>query len=165
MPTRKSPWWKALLLIAALALGGTLSCAYRVDRDNNPPGPVGGPGSNWENPPGPAGGPGTSPDRRRYSNPPGPVGGTGYGPAWEAWFARHPGYRDKVDLNNDGYIDGREWRIAQYNLAHLNPPQPGDGRWWDRDDNPPGQAGGPGTNWENPPGPAGGPGTSPDRVK
>lgn len=36
------------------------------DRDNNPPGPRGGPGTNWENPPGPRGGPGTSPDRRRW---------------------------------------------------------------------------------------------------
>jgi len=36
---------------------------YR-DRDHNPPGPAGGPGTNWENPPGPRGGPGTSPDRR-----------------------------------------------------------------------------------------------------
>lgn len=33
------------------------------DQDWNPPGPVGGPGTNWENPPGPAGGPGASPDR------------------------------------------------------------------------------------------------------
>ena len=33
----------------------------------------------------------------------------------------------------------------------------------DADDNPPGQAGGPGTNWENPPGSEGGPGASPDR--
>ena len=36
---------------------------YR-DRDDNPPGPRGGPGTNWENPPGPRGGPGASPDRR-----------------------------------------------------------------------------------------------------
>ena len=35
--------------------------------------------------------------------------------------------------------------------------------WNDRDDNPPGPRGGPGTNWENPPGPRGGPGASPDR--
>lgn len=33
----------------------------------------------------------------------------------------------------------------------------------DRDGNPPGPAGGRGTNWENPPGPKGGPGASPDR--
>ena len=33
----------------------------------------------------------------------------------------------------------------------------------DYDDNPPGLAGGWGTNWENPPGPQGGPGASPNR--
>lgn len=36
----------------------------RRDLDNNPPGPKGGPGTNWENPPGPKGGAGASPDRR-----------------------------------------------------------------------------------------------------
>lgn len=34
------------------------------DRDNNPPGPRGGAGTNWENRPGPQGGPGAGPDRR-----------------------------------------------------------------------------------------------------
>jgi len=37
----------------------------RRDRDNNPPGRKGGPGTNWENPPGPKGGPGASPDRHK----------------------------------------------------------------------------------------------------
>jgi len=32
-------------------------------RDDNPPGPKGGPGTNWENRPGPKGGPGASPNR------------------------------------------------------------------------------------------------------
>ena len=32
------------------------------DRDNNPPGPRDGKGTNWENPPGPRGGPGVGPD-------------------------------------------------------------------------------------------------------
>lgn len=41
---------------------------YWGDRDDNPPGPRGGPGTNWENPPGPRGGPGASPDRRYYPN-------------------------------------------------------------------------------------------------
>ena len=62
----------------ALAMGGV---ADARDRDNNPPGPVGGRGTNWENPPGPVGGPGTSPNRRvridRDNNPPGPLGGRG----------------------------------------------------------------------------------------
>jgi hypothetical protein len=35
-----------------------------VDPDDNPPGPRGGEGTNWENPPGHAGGHGASPDRR-----------------------------------------------------------------------------------------------------
>jgi len=66
----------------ALALGGS---ALAWDRDDNPPGPRGGPGTNWENPPGPGGGPGASPDRRyRWHNPPGPRGGPGYG-----WY-RYP---------------------------------------------------------------------------
>ncbi|HAH09764.1 MAG TPA: hypothetical protein DCL48_06655 [Alphaproteobacteria bacterium] len=34
----------------------------RYDRDNNPPGPRGGRGTNWENPPGWRGGPGASPN-------------------------------------------------------------------------------------------------------
>lgn len=38
----------------------------RRDPDGNPPGPRGGPGTNWENPPGPKGGPGASPDRGGY---------------------------------------------------------------------------------------------------
>ncbi|WP_310098639.1 hypothetical protein [Sphingomonas sp. BE138] len=40
--------------------------AEAQDRDNNPPGPRGGPGTNWENPRGPSGGLGASPDRRRF---------------------------------------------------------------------------------------------------
>ncbi|MDD5130869.1 MAG: hypothetical protein PHS66_07495, partial [Candidatus Omnitrophica bacterium] len=36
----------------------------RIDKDNNPPGPKGGVGTNWENPPGPKGGPGASPNRK-----------------------------------------------------------------------------------------------------
>lgn len=36
----------------------------RKDRDNNPPGPKGGRGTNWENKPGPQGGPGASPNKR-----------------------------------------------------------------------------------------------------
>lgn len=62
---------------AALALSACASDGYGrydgrygggdryYDRDDNPPGPVGGRGTNWENPPGPRGGPGASPDRPR----------------------------------------------------------------------------------------------------
>jgi hypothetical protein len=66
-----------------LALGVALAAGpvWAWDRDGNPPGPAGGPGSNWENPPGPRGGPGTSPNRHvipdRDGNPPGPRGGPG----------------------------------------------------------------------------------------
>lgn len=49
----------------------------RMDKDNNPPGMAGGPGTNWENKPGPQGGPGASPNRG--GNPPGPKGGPGAG--------------------------------------------------------------------------------------
>ena len=58
----------------------TASGAMARDRDDNPPGPVGGAGTNWENPRGPAGGPGASPNRHRRdrdNNPPGPAGGAG----------------------------------------------------------------------------------------
>ncbi len=79
---------------ATLLLLGAATAALAHDRDDNPPGPLGGPGTNWENPPGPAGGPGASPDRwprivifgrkpyhrhrhDRDDNPPGPLGGPG----------------------------------------------------------------------------------------
>ena len=109
----------------------------------NPPGPAGGPGTNWKNPPGPVGGPGASrgrPDARphyrdRDDNPPGPAGGRGTN--WE----NRPG-----PAGGPGASPDRR-----------------PGRYRDRDGNPPGPAGGRGTNWENRPGPAGGPGASPDR--
>ena len=60
---------------------GRFDYAVRRDRDNNPPGRLGGRGTNWENPPGRVGGPGASPDRRwrwdRDNNPPGRLGGPG----------------------------------------------------------------------------------------
>jgi hypothetical protein len=80
---------KRTATFAALILAGTLALpALAFDRDGNPPGPVGGPGTNWENPPGPKGGAGASPDRHgfckkhphkcdRDGNPPGPRGGPG----------------------------------------------------------------------------------------
>ncbi len=59
----------ALALTACASDGGRYAGYYggrHYDRDDNPPGPRGGPGTNWENPPGPRGGPGASPDRRGY---------------------------------------------------------------------------------------------------
>ena len=104
---------------------------------NNPPGPMGGPGTNWENPPGPMGGPGASSDARprfdRDNNPPGPKGGAGTN--WE----NPPG-----PMGGPGVSPDKRPKL-------------------DRDNNPPGPKGGAGTNWENKPGPQGGPGASPNR--
>lgn len=75
----------------------------RRDCDNNPPGRLGGRGTNWENPPGPRGGWGTSPDRRwrrdRDNNPPGRIGGRGTN--WE----NPPGPR-----GGRGTSPNRRWR-------------------------------------------------------
>lgn len=76
----------------------------RIDRDNNPPGRLGGRGTNWENPPGRRGGPGTSPNRRwrwrdRDNNPPGRIGGRGTN--WE----NPPGPR-----GGRGTSPNRRWR-------------------------------------------------------
>lgn len=117
----------ALVMAASFSLP-----AFAVDPDGNPPGPAGGPGSNWENRPGPAGGPGASPDRRPRLSP----------EQREKLMAMSPEERQALAMK----IRERRAQIHR-----------------DRDNNPPGAAGGPGTNWENPPGPRGGPGTSPDR--
>ncbi|MFA5812797.1 MAG: hypothetical protein WC956_10780, partial [bacterium] len=58
----------AVAAIAALSLGAVSAMAK--DKDNNPPGQKGGPGTNWENPPGAAGGPGASPDVKPVTKPP-----------------------------------------------------------------------------------------------
>ena len=130
---RKSNLALMTLGTAALAMS---ACAH--DYDNNPPGPRGGPGTNWENPPGPRGGPGASPDRRLRV----------YGR--RVWFSPVAG----------GYYYHR-----RYGYWHPKYGRWDQGRrcWRDRDGNPPGPRGGPGTNWENPPGLKGGPGASPDR--
>jgi uncharacterized protein YciI len=74
------------------------------------------------------------------------------------WRRRHraaavdTGWEKLADTNKDGVVDQvemKQWRQ----------------RPRDKDNNPPGPKGGPGTNWENPPGPKGGPGASPDRGK
>ena len=128
----------AFALALALTFAGT-ACAHPHDRDNNPPGRAGGPGTNWENPPGWRGGPGASPDYRYY---------------------RRHNTRHKFILVDGGYYfhaDFGYWhpRYGWWNQS---------GRCWrDNDNNPPGRAGGRGTNWENPPGRKGGPGASPDR--
>src|SRR6478672_12271698 len=56
-----------LLTLLAVGIAGTAAASdRRHDRDNNPPGPAGGPGTNWENPRGWRGGPGASPDYRTW---------------------------------------------------------------------------------------------------
>jgi len=106
----------AVALIIGLGNGSALAW----DRDDNPPGPLGGPGTNWENPPGPVGGPGSSPDWRPYPNRPhAPTGA--YAPGW-----RYPPYPHRYDRDD-------------------NPPGPrgGPGTNWE---NPPGPQGGPGSS-------------------
>ncbi len=125
MQLKKSIFIQSFLLLSAFTFLTGLPLAQARDRDNNPPGPIGGRGTNWENPPGRAGGPGASPDRRHWhGNPPGLAGGPGYGPQWDAWFEKHSNLRSRIDRNNDGVIDGREWRLAHDRWPHLNPPGP-----------------------------------------
>ena len=152
-----------LATLAVAVCVGLFGCVQQThvvrDYDGNPPGPRGGPGTNWENPPGPRGGPGASPDatwRHTY------VGGR----AWVWHPQRRCWYHD-----NDNNPPGRRGGVG---TNWENPPGPIGGpgaspdrraceAGRDRDDNPPGPRGGHGTNWENPPGPRGGPGASPDR--
>ena len=132
-----SRWLMVSTLMAAAAFSGD-ALARKHDRDNNPPGPAGGPGTNWENPPGWKGGSGASPNYRYY---------------------RHNGMRYKFTLKNGYYYNAGYgyWhpRYGLWNQARRC--------WLDFDNNPPGPAGGRGTNWENPPGWRGGPGASPNR--
>ena len=130
-------WLAASTLIAATLLSG--NALARHDRDHNPPGPAGGPGTNWENPPGWRGGPGASPDRRYY---------------------RHGGKRYTFTLVQGGYYFNPLYGCWHPRHGFWNQLRR---CWFDTDRNPPGPAGGRGTNWENPPGWRGGPGTSPDR--
>ncbi len=133
---------RTLLIAALLTLGVAGSAGARDrrhDHDNNPPGRAGGHGSNWENPPGWRGGPAASPDYRNW---------------------RHEGQRHRFNRVAGGY-----YFSPSHGYWH---PQHGFWNqakrcWLDNDRNPPGRAGGSGTNWENPPGWRGGPGASPDR--
>ena len=63
------PFGRALAMAAlmtGLVLGTATFALAAHDPDNNPPGPRGGAGTNWENPPGPRGGPGASPDAKPF---------------------------------------------------------------------------------------------------
>ncbi|KAF1709272.1 hypothetical protein CSC70_10670 [Pseudoxanthomonas kalamensis DSM 18571] len=125
------------LLLAGLA--GTATAAPRHDRDHNPPGRIGGPGTNWENPPGWRGGPGASPNYRLY---------------------RYRGHRYRFTSTRGGYYFSARFGYWHPKYGLWNQVRR---CWLDLDDNPPGRIGGPGSNWENPPGWRGGPGASPDR--
>lgn len=136
--TLKTPFRRCALLLATATLALAPAIGSARDRDDNPPGPAGGPGTNWENPPGAEGGPGASPDRRVViQNKPYQFRAVGNGYYYNPQYGY---YNEKYGYWNQG---GKCWH--------------------DRDDNPPGRAGGPGTNWENPPGRKGGPGASPDK--
>ena len=125
------------------------------NRIDNPPGPLGGRGTDWGNPPGPAGGPGTN-----WGNPPGPAGGPGTNWGEQAGQGgdreremrqqmRREMMKRMFDANHDGTLEPEEkMRAMQIMRERFG-------------NNPPGPAGGPGTNFGNPPGPEGGPGQGP----
>lgn len=71
---------------------------FARDRDNNPPGPKGGPGTNWENRPGPRGGPGAGPDNRAENR--------------REWLANHPN-AERFDQNGDGRLNQAERKEAR----------------------------------------------------
>lgn len=127
-----------LVFPAVLGFAALTTPSLAQDRDYNPPGRQGGPGTNWENPPGPRAGPGASPDRILR-----------YGPERYVFNPRRGSYFYNARF---GY-----WHpdYGWWNQAARC--------WFDRDGNPPGPVGGLGTNWENPPGLRGGRGRSPDR--
>jgi Spy/CpxP family protein refolding chaperone len=99
------------------------------------------------NPPGQAGGPGTN-----WENRPGMQGGPGMSPDRRPRLSDEQ--REKLKAMSP------EERKAFVRKMHEKRAQ----MRGDRDNNPPGAAGGVGTNWENRPGPQGGPGSSPDRI-
>jgi Spy/CpxP family protein refolding chaperone len=127
----KSRKLRLAALLAAISLSIPVLAATAYD---NPPGPAGGPGTNWTDCPARAGGPGTGPDRpmRRLSDD------------------QRAKLKAMTPQQRQAFFKERcEKRMQQR---------------FDRDDNPPGPKGGPGTNWENPPGPQGGPSAGPDRM-
>lgn len=124
------PAMKLLTSVVAAAAILALSApagAHPRDRDNNPPGWRGGPGTNWENPPGPRGGPGASPDRWRNYH----------------WNGRH--WRAERWRWRDAYWYWHPYRGCWALDPDDNPPGPtgGPGTNWE---NPPGPVGGPGAS-------------------
>ncbi len=156
--------------------------AFAKDKDNNPPGPMGGPGTNWENPRGPMGGPGASPNKVDFdkwiethpelktkldTNADGKVddaerkvGREQWREKKENWIEEHKEVKEKWDANKDGKIEPAERKAAKDAWKENHPYRK------DFDNNPPGAKGGPGfgknrfDNDNNPPGRRGGPGTN-----
>jgi hypothetical protein len=73
------------------------------DKDNNPPGPRGGHGTNWENKPGPQGGPGASPDKRPQA-------------------AVNQPWEKRADANKDGVVDQTELQQWKEQKANVDRP-------------------------------------------
>lgn len=120
------------LIFAILSAAVAVPVPVFAARDN-PPGPAGGPGTNWDNPPCVANAPGARVDR----------------PHKRLTVEQRTKLEAMTAAQRQAYFKQRcEERRHQR---------------MDRDGNPPGPRGGPGSNWENPPGPKGGPGASPDR--
>ena len=117
-----------LKTLAASAVAIALSVSVADAYPHNPPGPRGGPGTDWHNPPGPRGGPGASPYRHgpwRYHRP------FYYGWHYSYWRGR-PIY---------WWPERRCWYAPLYN----NPPGPA-GRPGTNWRNPTGPRGGPGAS-------------------
>ncbi len=73
------------------------------DRDNNPPGPRGGQGTNWENRPGPQGGPGASPDFKGNQ---------------ENWKAKR---LERFDADKNGTLDAGEKQAGKQQWLENHP--------------------------------------------
>ena len=92
----------------------------RPDKDDNPPGPRGGRGTNWENPPGPQGGIGASPNMPHVGNPPGPAGGPGTGNNnLQEKAIVDQRWEKNADTNKDGVVDKVE--MNQWKTRRQNP--------------------------------------------
>ncbi|GEM_PF-6710430 len=140
---------KMTLILLALVWAMGIAClsAFAADYDNNPPGPVGGPDSR--------------PDKfnKADTNHDGVLDRSEWQKAAEILGQRRQKIKTKADTNHDGTVDATERQAAQEKRAERLEHRK---QRADCDNNPPGPAGGRGSNWENPPGAAGGPGTSPD---
>ncbi len=92
------------------------------DKDNNPPGGVGGNGTNWENLPGSQGGPGASPNIQKDRNPFGQVIKPGDGNNNSQGKAiADRGWEKKADANKDGVVDKVEidqWKTRGQNQGN-----------------------------------------------